>query len=369
MQIKPKDIYRGRWKYRTLVTVILFVAVLLIISALVLFYALQKYIVYGQDGISLNLPFMHKEEQAGEAAPEPEPEPQTSSNVVAEIVVESPSFDDVETDAGQNLAAVKALYIPADELDPVSLAVYSSQVSEGLVNALILDMKPESGQLSWKSGVYDTESFGTSGTADMAETVKSLKDKGVYLIAQISCFADEMMATRDLPIAITDPNGNVYSDSDGKYWLDPYNKASRQYLIDLITELDSMGFDEVLLTNFEHPVTSTPLAYSQNMTYAMDIVSCISSNALKIKEAFGESDIIISVLADSNSLRNGLEAQSGQDLGFFYKVFDRIYCYTTAENIGTDSNTVSGAMETGDFSLRFVPIMSESPGLTCWVIR
>ena len=368
MQIKPKDIYRGRRKYRTLVTVVLFVAVLLIICALILFYALQKYIVYGQDGISLHLPFMEQEEQAEEVI-EPEAEPRTSTDVVAEIVVESPAFDEVDTDAGQNLTAVKALYVPADELDPVSLAVYASQASDDYINALILEMKPESGQLSWKSGVGDTAAFGTSGTEDLTETISSLKSKGVYLVAQLSCFADEMMATRNLPITITDSNGNVYTDSSGNCWLDPYNKASRQYIIDLITEIEAMGFDEVLLTNFMHPVAATALTYSQDMSYAMDVVSCISSNALKIKEAFEESDIRISVLADNSSLRNGLEAQSGQDLNFFYKVFDRIYCYTTADYIGTDSGALSEAMETGDFSLRFVPIMSESPGLPCWVIR
>jgi hypothetical protein len=288
---------------------------------------------------------------------------------VAEIVVESPNFDDVQTDAGQNLSAVKALYVPADKLDTESITSYSAQMSSVGASALILDMKPESGQLSWKSGGYDATAFGTSGTVDMAETIASLKGQGIYLIAHLSCFADEMMATRNLPIAITDSEGNAYSDSNGNCWLDPYNKSSRQYIIDLIGELDTMGFDEILLSNLEHPAAAAPVTYSQDMTAAMDIVSCISNNALKITQAFDQSDIRISALADNSSLRNGLEQQTGQKLSFFYKVFDRLYCNTTAEYIGTDSSALNSAMESGDFGLRFVPIMAESPGLTCWAIR
>ena len=61
MPYRPKDIYRGRRKFHVPLTILLFVLAGLFIGAVVMFYALQQYIVYDQSGVTLQLPFMQTE--------------------------------------------------------------------------------------------------------------------------------------------------------------------------------------------------------------------------------------------------------------------------------------------------------------------
>jgi hypothetical protein len=93
-------------------------------------------------------------------------------------------------------------------------------------------MKPPDGQLAWASQVRLADSYGVNGTAALGETVTALKAQGVYLVAALSCCVDERMATRNLPLALRDSSGGLYRDGAG-YWLDPYNKDARAYILDL----------------------------------------------------------------------------------------------------------------------------------------
>ena len=61
MPYRPRDIYRGRRKYRVPLTIGLFVLAFLIVSAVALFYILQQFLVYDQTGVRLQLPFMAQE--------------------------------------------------------------------------------------------------------------------------------------------------------------------------------------------------------------------------------------------------------------------------------------------------------------------
>ena len=73
-----------------------------------------------------------------------------------------------------------------------------------------------------------------------------IRDRDIYLVAQLSCCTDALMATRCPTAALTTQSGVPYSDSDGT-WLDPYNSMTADYLVQLCTELADMGFDELLL--------------------------------------------------------------------------------------------------------------------------
>jgi hypothetical protein len=361
-----KDVYRGRRKHRTLVTVIVSIVALLIIAAVTLFYSLQKYIVYDKDGLSLELPFL-----ATQSPDSPDdtadPDVRPTSNVVAEIVVESPDFSDIVADAGENLGPLRALYVSQEEIGAGDLPAYAASLESRNAGALVLEMKPASGQLTWASAVDITVSYGTNGVNDLTESIASLKEQGVYLVAQLSCFADELMATRNTPVSLKNPDGTVYMDSDGICWLDPYNREVRQYVIDLAAELAAMGFDEILLTGLRHPAQTEGLVYSQEMTVAVDPRSCISNNAVGITEALAGTDVHVSALYDMNDARNGTSDSATQDATLFFKVFDRLYFYSVSEYYAFDCAFLEERLENGDASLRLVPIMPSSPDRTSWV--
>ncbi len=335
---------------------------LLIITAILLFYGLQKYAVVTQDGVSLVLPFMD------EPVPEEHSGPDTPTEIPTDIVIETPDFGEVEAQAGEQLSPIRAVFVPADEISGENLSAYADGLEGQGANALVLDMKPESGQLSWVSEVYEASAFGLSGTEDLREPIAALKERSIYLVARLSCCVDEMMASRNTPLALKTPEGDLYSDSAG-YWLDPYNRAVREYIISLMKELAAMGFDEILLANVAHPAERESIVYSQDMSAAADVVSCVSNFALKVTEAMEDTGVRVSALLDRASLSEGQEPPAGQDLEFFYIVFDRIYMFSDEEKLSSDVQEAKAALTEGKVESRFVPIMDAAPGTESWVLR
>lgn len=57
MSQKPEQTYRGRNPLKTIFKTLLLIILILVISAVALFFYFQRYIVYTDDGIRLDLPF------------------------------------------------------------------------------------------------------------------------------------------------------------------------------------------------------------------------------------------------------------------------------------------------------------------------
>lgn len=361
MAVKPGDIYRGHRHARTAVAIIVTVLVLLLVVAVVLFYSLQKFVVVGQDGVELKLPFL-----AEETAEISGTENIETNEVQAEIVIKDANFDDLDSTAGTGLSELRALYVPSDEANADGIASKLGALEGSGANALVINMKPDSGQLAWVSSVEYAVSYGTTGEADLTEAIAAAKASGVYLVAQISCCVDNLMALRNAPLALTNSSGEKYQDSDDSYWLDPHSRDLRNYIIDLIQELAEMGFDEVLLTNLMHP-NAEGLVSSVESSAEVSISSAISSFALGVTKNFDEADVKVSLLLDSASLSEGLTSTTGQDVEQLASFFDRFYLATSSDTLEANKALACVGME--DTSLRFVPITSSAPPSTCWVVQ
>ena len=78
----------------------------------------------------------------------------------------------------------------------------------------------------------------------------------------------------------------------------------------------------------------------------------------------------VSAIIDSQPLAEGQTALSGQDIGLFTKVFDRLCCYAaTAWQAGANADTLTAPMTVGDASLRYAPIMNYAPEMSCYIIQ
>jgi len=353
MAIKPKDIYRGKRRYRTLITVLVSIFLALLIGAIVLFYSLQKYLTYSQDGVSLELPIFSTD------APDNTEEPiGTELTEPVEIVVATPNFDDIPANSGEGLAELKAIYIPYDKVSEDGISAAVDKAEENGANALVFQLKPASGYLAYRSTVELTDSYGVNGALNMHEIISALKEEsGLWMAAEISVCIDDAMAARNAPIALKNYEGSVYSDSEGS-WLDPYSRAMRAYITGLMAELSDIGFDEIILTNVAHPADAEAVVYSQTMTSTLDVNSCVYSLAMWIKESMDGYDVRISAL---------YKGQSGQDMGFFMKVFDRLCRETPEESLGDYKSQAGSAMMGGDVNLRFVPIVQYASENPSWI--
>ena len=187
------------------------------------------------------------------------------------------------------------------------------------------------------------------------------KRQGIYLVAQLSCCVDSLLATRAPTTALCLNTGAAYVDETGA-WLDPYNETVSQYIIELCEDLIGLGFDEILLNNLSMPITDAAIGYQVQLSSTPSPEAAICGLSMEITNALDSYGVPVSVILNTNSLRNGLAAQSGQNLELFGKVFDR-FCSATdsAWLSGVDRDSVDQYFELGDPAQRYVPMMAYIP--------
>ena len=159
MRAHRNDVYRARRSRGKAWPVILWILAGLIVLAVILFYAGQKYIVYDSDG-SLHVVFPIME------TPAPVTEGGQPETVDTEVVLEDPDYSGIVSDAGKGLTELHGQYLTADKITPDGLTRAASAVKAAGGNALVLQMKAPGGTLSWKSGVSDAAAYGVNGTAE-----------------------------------------------------------------------------------------------------------------------------------------------------------------------------------------------------------
>jgi hypothetical protein len=326
-----------------------------------LFYILQQYLVYDQTGVTLQLPFM-AEETAAEAETEEAEATPAFEPIAVQVVYEDPDFSQVDLGGWEELTATQTMFVPyADAVDTVKVATAVTSAQEQGLTGLVLELKTSDGKLAWASTSQTATDYGTSGMMDYTETIAALHEKGLTAAAQISCCADELLATRNWTMTLQTISGSAYQDSDGVYWLDPYNRTLRTYIGELMAELAAMGFDEIILADLYHPVSEEGFQYSTTLQTEANPVTAVCQMGRRLVEAMDGTGVAVSVLLDADSLESGNGALTGQDIDIFWRLFARLYCPTTAQGAATDLEIAAETMTQGDASVRFVPVSTTAP--------
>ena len=356
MPYRSQDIYKGKRKFRTPLLILLFVLAFLVVGAVLAFYGLQQFIVYGEDGVSLEF---HKSEEPAVVETVPVVVTPDVTGMQVNIVFREPDFSDVSLPVGEDTPELHARLIPFSEVrDAVKLAAAVASAQEAGCDTVVLEMKDHSGQLAWASAVPQAAAYGTNGTTVFADVIAPLKEKGLTVIAKLSVCADDLMAVRNWPISLLTAEGMPYKDDSGHYWLDPYSRELRSYALALMQELAALGFDEIWLDDLCHPSAEPEnLRYSVTLRGAPNAHSAVCQLARKLAEGMQGSGVKLGVFVDSAVL-TGEDSLSGQDAELFWRLFDRMCVYTTNDYYESDR---SAALALGGSDARFVPAFSWSP--------
>ena len=340
--------------------------VIAIALAVWLFYYLQRYIVYDKDGLRLDLS-AQREEILNPGAAAEVTAPPAAERVDVEIVVEQRDYSEILTDAGNNLRPIHAVFVPAKDVTENTLKFYAGRMGD--FDALVLELKAEDGFLRWRSGVAAADSFAVNGELELRELIEPLKEQGVYLIAQLSALTDGAMALRNAPIALKSAaTGQAYTDADGRAYLDPYSDSTRAYLLALVTELQNMGFDEVLLDGVVCP-ESDALEFSKRMTQTPDSVTAVSSFALWLRERADALDMHISAYIGHDALVSETGAAEGQNPVLFFKAFDRVAVPTGFDSFADDIAALETALG-GHSDTRIVAVTDNyTPDLASYIVK
>ena len=363
------EVYRGRRKRLNVLGVVFGALAALILLTVVLFFGLQKYIVFEHDGVRVALPGA----AAGEDGPLPNDET-APEQVNAVLEITDPDYSAVPAAAGEGLADMAAVFVPAQDVSMSGVGRYMSVMSSYGANALVLEVKPVSGQLVWASSSPTAAAYSLNGSLDLEAMVAALRqqdeDDELYLVAQLSCCIDGLLAERCPSAALRFATGAAYADSEGA-WLDPYSATVSAYLSELCSELAEMGFDELLLKSLSLPITEEAIGFSVELSSTPTPEAAVCGLAVELTNALEAYDIPVSAILDTTSLRSGLADKSGQNLELFGKVFDRLCSATDSAWLsGVDRDSIDQYLSLGSLETRYVPIMNYVPeGFTSCIIR
>lgn len=371
---KNLEFYKGRRKKRNYALVPSVIALGVIMLIVVLFYGMQKYAVITKDGVAVELPILTRGQTTVDSSGN---EVKVFEQVETELVYDEPDYSYIKATAGDDVPEIRAIFVPYTDLTKEKLNEYTARLSRG--NALVLEMKPRSGNLMWDSQADMALGYGLTvsndQTAQMPALIAELKEKNKdkYFAAQISCCIDELFASRSTTVTLrrADNNGNVIDDKGT--WLDPYNMNVRNYIVQLAEELYDMGFDEVILADVAHPTFSEPtdLIYTRQLSTASSPKTAVCGFAIYVAKQLEDRTGRLSIYCDkSTSLVKADD--SGQDASLFLKMYDRVYLRTDKYAYPYNVDDVKGSIEKGNVYDRLVPVVEnylpDDPNDTSWVL-
>lgn len=295
--------YRGRAKSTVILRRLALVLLVLLAALVGLYVWLKPHMIYTPNGVELDLPWFQSESvpQETPAAPAGTPEPSVEPEPSPEPVTPANS-------------AVYAVEVTAEDLLDGSA---KSKLETAGGNALLVTMKDAEGRLAYVSELELAQTLQSSGgDLTINETIRSLHEEGVYLVARMECFRDELLPYYDIGTALRTHSGYRWTDPEGIHWVDPTNETVRNYLKDVARELAELGFDEIVLTNAAYP-TEGHLEYLQEgASYPVNQENGLSQVLDQLYEelsvVLADTPAKLSVESRESVLINGSDEHSGQ---------------------------------------------------------
>ena len=142
------------------------------------------------------------------------------------------------------------------------------------LNAVVIDVKEIDGIYCMK-GIMNNIAY-SSKIPDFSKYVQQLKEKGVYTIARIVVFRDNILPRKRPDLAVKTPEGEIWQDYKKITWLNPYKQEVRDYTLDVCDKAVELGFDEIQFDYIRFPSDGR----IKNCRYGVAHSSITASNAI-----------------------------------------------------------------------------------------
>lgn len=206
---------------------------------------LQRFIVYTADGdavLDFDLPPM----AAGQIATQPQEE--------TVPIYYNEGEDAVNTSA--ELTQLVGYYVEPDQLQNLK-EVKKQMAALEAGTGVMIDVKNIQGDFYYSSAVGANRAAGVD-TEAMDELIAFMNKSSLYTIARLPALRDYAYGLNHVPNGVHHSSGlYLYQDDEGCYWLNPASEGTLSYLTQIVTELKTLGFDEVVFYDFCYPGTDS----------------------------------------------------------------------------------------------------------------
>ncbi len=238
--------YRTR---RILKHVAVIALIVLVVAALVWlcwFTWLKRYIVYTRtDGAVLDFSMSAKLPE-GELALPPEQESPVS-------IYYNEGENAINT--SRELTQLVGYYVDRDALIAGTDQVLQQARELDRGTPIMLEVKSATGNFFYSSAVAEYRDSKVNAEA-VDQLIQELDKSGFYLIARLPSLRDRMYGLNNVNDGVFDTRGAyLFRDEGACYWLNPAKQGVLTYLVQIVTELKNLGFDEVVFDYFDFPDT------------------------------------------------------------------------------------------------------------------
>ena len=275
--------YKTRRFFRGLATTALVLVMVLVIAWLVWLLWLDRYVVYTRDGavLDFNLP---DKVASGQVAVPPE------DDVTVSIYYnEGENTLNISTELSQMIG----YYIDANMLETDMSTVLSQLKKLPPQTPIMVEMKDIVGRFFFQTNLGPIRT--SIDQNSLNELMQVLKLSDFYLIAKFPSLRDYYYGLDHVNDGIFLKSGmGLWMDDNRCYWLNPESQGTLSYIIQIITELKQMGFNEVVLGDFAIPA-------SEKIKFNGDRKEILGAAAQKILEACSNDRFAVSFCVTSAS--------------------------------------------------------------------
>ncbi len=270
--------FRTRRTLNRLGTAALVLLLIFLVAWLCWVVWLQRYVVYSDDGASLNFE-LSANDVYGEVAEEPKAEANISIyyNEGANAI-----------DVTNEMKKLNGYYIDSTMLQDDLQGVRNRVEKLESGTTIMIDMKGPYGSFFYPSKLSGAVQSASTDIDGVQSLLKSLQIKGFYTIARISAFRDREFGFNNVSSGLYMLNRKgLWMDKGGMYWLDPTIASTTTWISSVVLELQQMGFNEVLLDDFSFP-------NSDQYIFNGDKTAALQNAAATLMSSCGASNFVLS---------------------------------------------------------------------------
>ena len=281
--------YKARNRLKRLGIALLALLVVLALVWMLWILWLDRYVVYTREGAKLD--FSHSSKDlAGQSVSPTQPKDPISIY-----------FNEGENTlvAGGEMQELDGYYISAEMLVRDFALVLQQLRKLPTGTPVLLDVKDVTGRFFYSSGLGPNH--GKIDPTQVDALMKELCTGDLYAIARFPAFREYSFAVENVNYGLASTKGAyLYMDEGRCYWLNPTSNGTMTFVMQQLSQLKELGFDEVVLGDFRFPV-STEYRFSGDKTQALQ------TTAKMLADTYGSDYFTVSfeVTDDNFTLPDG----------------------------------------------------------------
>ncbi|GAB4031731.1 MAG: hypothetical protein Fur0012_09380 [Elusimicrobiota bacterium] len=199
------------------------------------------------------------------------------------------------------------------------------KIKGSVINAVVIAVKEKDGKV-YLPGIEKAHRWGSYEPAikEPEKMVKDFKSAGLYMMARVVCFHDDVIPIKNPSIAVRNPDGSIWRARKGSTWVDPYDRGTWDYILDVAERAAKLGFDEIQFDYVRYPTEGNTsmcrFTQAHNKENATKNIAAFLDYARKRLSSYN-----VKISADVFGLTTGSDMGIGQDLNLIASHVDYVY--------------------------------------------